>query len=55
MEIKSHIETIKKVKKFLEENDLEGLKNYIKLRELEILVKEDKANNYIDDLVHQLK
>lgn len=54
MEREKHIETIKKVKKFITEKDFEGLKKYIELRE-EILKTQDESSDYMDELVKQLK
>ncbi len=55
MERELHIETIKKVKKFILEKDYEGLKKYIEIREKEILSQEDnKSSDYIENLVNNL-
>lgn len=55
MEREKHIETIKKVKKFITGKDFEGLKKYIELREEEILKTQDESSDYMDELVKQLK
>lgn len=55
MEREKHIETIKKVKKFITEKDFEGLKKYIELREEEILKTQDESSDYMEELVKQLK
>ncbi len=52
MERELHIETIKKVKKFIFQKDFEGLKKYIEEREKEI---NELQHDYIDKLVDDLK
>lgn len=55
MERKRHIETINKVKSFINDKDYERLETYIKIREEEIKnIKEDKASIYIENLVNEL-
>lgn len=56
MERKKHIETIKRVKKFIKEKDYEGLKVFIDNREKEIKESEEKSksSDYIESLVEEL-
>lgn len=56
MERKRHIETIKRVKKFIKEKDYEGLKVFIDNREKEIKENEEKSksSDYIESLVKEL-
>lgn len=56
MERKKHIETIKRVKKFIKEKDYEGLKVFIDNREKEIKESEEKikSSDYIEFLVEEL-
>lgn len=56
MERKKHIETIKRVKKFIKEKDYEGLKVFIDNREKEIKESEEKSksSDYIEALVEEL-
>ena len=56
MERKMHMETINKVKKFINEKDYEGLKLYIEKREIELreCAEENKSSDYIDSLVNDL-
>lgn len=54
MEKDSHIETIKKIKEYIEQKDYDGLKSYIERRENEIRLENDIASEYIDRLVKDL-
>ena len=55
MNTKEHLETIEKVKRYLHREDYASLVEYIKEREIEVRISEDKASNYIDALVERLK
>lgn len=51
-----HLETIKKVKEFIDRKDYAGLKNYIETRESEVLQENDDiVSTYIDELAKNLK
>lgn len=56
MDITMHLETIKKVKNYINEKDFEGLKKYIEVREKEMLIlqEQNKSSDYIDNLVQNL-
>lgn len=56
METEMHIQTIKQVKKFINQKDYEGLKVYIEKREIEIKesTEENKSSDYIENLVTDL-
>ena len=56
MEIQNHLYTIRKVKKYLNNKDFEGLKKYIEQREIDImnLQNEDKSSEYVEELVKNL-
>lgn len=51
-----HLETIKKVKEFIDRKDYVGLKNYIETRENEVLQdNDDPISHYMDELIKDLK
>lgn len=51
-----HLETIKKVKEFIDRKDYVGLKNYVETRENEILQSNsDIVSTYMDELAKDLK
>lgn len=55
MEKSEHLETIKKVKEFIDRKDYVGLKNYVETRENEVLQANDIVNQYMDELAKDLK
>lgn len=50
-----HLETIKTIKKYINKEDYTGLAEYIEKRELEVSILENKASDYIDELVDELE
>lgn len=56
MEKSEHLETIKKVKEFIDRKDYVGLKNYVETRENEVLqANDDIVSQYMDELAKDLK
>ncbi len=56
MDKSEHLETIKKVKEFIDRKDYVGLKNYIETRENEVLQdNNDIVSTYMDQLAKDLK
>lgn len=54
MDKESHLETINKVKEYINEKDYDSLKSYIERREIEIRLENDITSEYIDELVKDL-
>ena len=50
-----HLKTIETVKDYLNKEEYYELADYIERREIEVRLKENKASNYIDSLVDELK